>query len=220
MTDNSEKTPILETELIAGIGSAHPYLVVVLHGLGDSIAGYRWLPGMVDRSDVNYLLVNAPDAYDIGFSWYDIAGHPEAGVIRSRKLLFNLLDEQIASGYDAERIALFGFSQGCLMAVEVGLRYPHRLAGVVGISGYVFNLQELIRERSDVAGEQRLLITHGRYDPLIPIGPTRRQIEVLKSEGISVSWHEFDKDHTIQGELEMAVIRRFFESVMPPKAGG
>ena len=34
----------------------------MLHGLGDSIEGYRWMPEALDLPWLNYLLVNAPDA--------------------------------------------------------------------------------------------------------------------------------------------------------------
>ena len=46
---------------------------------------------------------------------------------RSRKLLFELLDDLRAKGFPAEQITFGGFSQGSLMAIEIGLRYPHRL---------------------------------------------------------------------------------------------
>ncbi len=62
------------------------------------------------------------------------------GVLRSRKLLFELLDDLRAKNFPAEQITLGGFSQGCLMTMDVGLRYPHRLAGLVGISGWVFEI--------------------------------------------------------------------------------
>ena len=78
---------------------------------------------------LNYLLVNAPDDYYGGFSWYDITGNHAPGVLRSRKLLFDLLDDLRARGYPTEQTTLGGFSQGCLMAIDVALRYPHRLAG-------------------------------------------------------------------------------------------
>ena len=70
------------------------------------------------------------------------------GVQRSRKLLFDLLDDLRAKGLPAEQITLGGFSQGCLMSIEVGLRYPHRLAGIVGISGWVCEPKKLMQELS------------------------------------------------------------------------
>ena len=63
------------------------------------------------------------------------------GVQRSRKLLFELLDDLRAKGFSPEQTTLAGFSQGCLMTIDVGLRYPHRFAGLVGISGWVFELK-------------------------------------------------------------------------------
>ncbi len=54
-------------------------LMVILHGLGDSSAGFRWLPAALNLPWMNYLLVNAPDAYYGGFSWYDFATDPTTG---------------------------------------------------------------------------------------------------------------------------------------------
>src|SRR6266852_2564338 len=119
-------------------------LMVVLHGLGDSIAGYRWLKELLALPWMNYLLVNAPDSYFGGFSWYDFGGDPGPGILRSRKLLFELFDAQRANGFPAEQTTLFGFSQGCLMTVDVGFRYPHLFAGLVGISGYVSEPERLL----------------------------------------------------------------------------
>ena len=116
---------MLDTELIPATEADSKWLMVVLHGLGDSMEGFRWLPRALDNPRLNTLLVNAPDGYLGGFSWYDIAA-PADGVERSRGLLFDLLDRQRAAGFATEQPILFGFSQGCLMTVEIGLRYPHR----------------------------------------------------------------------------------------------
>jgi len=97
---------------------------------------------------LNYLLVNAPDEYYGGYSWYDFTGDINSGVTRSRKLLFSLLEEQPEKGFPSTQTFLGGFSQGCLMSVEVGLRYPERLAGILGISGYVCDPEQLIKELS------------------------------------------------------------------------
>ena len=162
--------------------------MIMLHGLGDSIEGYRWLPEAMNLPWMNYLLVNAPDAYYTGFSWYDFAGDMAPGVQRSAQLLFDVLDAQRDAGFPTEQTIFGGFSQGCLMSVEVGLRYPRKFAGIVGISGYVCEPEKLVKEMSSVAREQRLLITHGTQDPMIPIAKVREQIGVLKSAGLRVEW--------------------------------
>lgn len=184
-------------------------LWIMLHGLGDSLEGYRWLPQVMGFPWMNYLLVNAPDEYYGGFSWFDFAGDIVPGVGRSRKLLFDLLDAQREKGFPAEQIIFGGFSQGCLMSLEVGLRYPHRLAGIVGISGYVCEPETLVKEFSPVAREQRLLITHGMQDPLLRFEVVRKQIAILEAAGLNIEFHQFNKAHTIAGEAELEVIRKF-----------
>jgi phospholipase/carboxylesterase len=200
---------MLETELIPAEQAGEPRLMIVLHGLGDSMEGYRWLPQAMGLPWLNYLLVNAPDRYYTGFSWYDFDGEPGVGIERSRKLLFDLLDKSRGQGFPAEKIVLFGFSQGCLMTIELGARYPHVLAGLVGVSGYVHEPEQLVRELSPQARQQRFLITHGTNDPLLPINEVRLQMEILRQAGLKIDWREFAKPHTIAGEAEVSVLRDF-----------
>ena len=211
---------MLTTELVPAREKNSPHRMVVLHGLGDSMEGYRWLPDALGLPWLNYLLVNAPDPYYGGYSWYDFASDPGPGVTRSRRLLFEVLDEQRARGFSAEETMLFGFSQGSLMAMEIGLRYPHRFAGVIGISGYVHEPERLLQELSPVARAQRFLVTHGTLDPLIPFSQVRQQMKRLRDEGIPIEWHEFIKEHTIAGEPELKVIRDFVRASFPSARTG
>ena len=200
---------MLHHEFIPAAEKNSRALWIMLHGLGDSIEGYRWLPEAMRLPGMNYLLVNAPDEYYGGFSWFNFGGDIVPGVARSRQLLFELLDAQRAKGFATEQTILGGFSQGCLMSVDVGLRYPHRLAGIVGVSGYVCQPEELVEQLSPVAFEQRLLVTHGTKDPLIRFADVREQVNVLKAAGLHIEFHEFLKAHTIAGEEELEVIREF-----------
>jgi phospholipase/carboxylesterase len=203
---------MLDTEFIAAAEKGSRRLLVALHGLGDSAAGMRWIPEALDLPWLNYLLVNAPDEYYGGFSWYDLYGDSAPGVKRSREMLFELLDAQRREGFPTEETVLFGFSQGCLMTIEVGARYPRKFAGLVGISGYVFEPERLVKEMSPVAKEQRFLVTHGVQDPVVPFAVTREQINLLKSAGLNIAWHEFKKAHTIAGEPEVRLIRDFIKA--------
>lgn len=202
----------LEHEFIPAQETGSRRLWIMLHGLGDSIEGYRWLPQAMQLPWMNYLLVNAPDKYYGGYSWFDFAGDIVPGVQRSRKLLFELLDARRAEGFPTEQTILGGFSQGCLMSIDVGLRYPRRFAGIVGISGYVCEPEKLVEELSPVARQQRLLVTHGTKDSIIRFADLREQINILKSAGLNIQFHEFLKEHTIAGEEELGLIRDFVRS--------
>ncbi|MEY4916196.1 MAG: hypothetical protein RL616_109 [Verrucomicrobiota bacterium] len=207
---------MLHTEFIPAAQRDSRALLVMLHGLGDSIEGYRWFPEAMNLPWLNYLLVNAPDEYYGGWSWFDIESQ-QPGVYRSRELLFKLLDELRAKNFPADQITLGGFSQGCLMTFDVGLHYPHRLAGLVGISGWIFEMEKLLAEIPPLAKQQRLLATHGPFDTVIPITGVREQLKKLQAAGFKADWREFPKAHTIHGEEELAVIRDFVRAGYPGK---
>jgi phospholipase/carboxylesterase len=196
---------MLTTHFIPAAQPPSRRLMIVLHGLGDSLEGWLWLPGALQLPWLNFLLVNAPDPYYGGWSWFDI--ETGAGVAASRQLLFQLLDG--LKEYPAGQIVFSGFSQGCLMSIEVGARYPRQLAGIVGISGFVHEPEKLVREMSPVARRQRFLITHGTQDPLLPIQGAREQVALLKKAGLNIEWREFVKAHNVAGAEEVAVIREF-----------
>lgn len=201
---------MLHSELIPAAERGSKRLMIMLHGLGDSIEGYRWFPEAMRLPWLNYLLVNAPDEYYGGFSWFDLnTENVTPGVIRSRALLFELLDAQRAKGFLTEETTLGGFSQGCLMTMEAGLHYPHKFAGLVGISGWVCNLKQVLQAIPPLARAQRFLLTHGTFDQVCSFGRTQRQVEEMRAAGLTIEWHEFAKPHTIAGEEELRVIRKF-----------
>lgn len=182
----------------------------MMHGLGDSVAGYRWLPAALQIPWLNYLLVNAPDPYFGGFSWYDFGGDPAPGILRSRRQLFELLDHFRAKGYPSDQTFVGGFSQGCLMTWEAGFYYPHRFAGLIGISGYAVEPEE--QALSPIARQQKFLITHGTLDQLVPFAEVKKQVQSLQRLKFQIQWHEFEKAHTIAGEEEINLIRDFITS--------
>jgi len=200
---------MLQTEFYPAAEKESRRLFVMMHGLGDSAVGYRWVPTMFRLPWMNYLLVNAPDSYFGGFSWYDFAGDASPGILRSRKMLFELLDHFRGKGFPTEQTFVSGFSQGCLMTWEAGLHYPHRFAGLIGISGYAFQPEKIARDLSPVARDQKFLISHGTFDQLIPFDEVKKQVQFLKSLGLQIQWHEFAKAHAIAGAEEIDLIRRF-----------
>jgi phospholipase/carboxylesterase len=210
----TDKNAPLDTLFIPAAEKSSRRLWVMLHGLGDSVGGYRWMPEAFKLPWMNYLLVNAPDDYYGGFSWFEFTEDASTevmrpGVERSRKLLFQLLDAQRAAGFPTDQTILGGFSQGCLMSLDAAARYPHKLAGVVGISGYVCEPERLVKELSPVAKEQEFLVTHGSFDPLLPLNVTHEQIKLLQRAGLNIRWQEFRKEHTIAGQAEIDLIREF-----------
>src|SRR5690606_15431194 len=196
----------------------------VLHGLGDSLQGFTWMPSQLGLDGLSYLLVNAPDDYYGGFSWFDFTGggaHMEnavPGILRGRRLIKGLVAEVMAQGVASRDILLFGFSQGCLMALDAGLRSDVRLGGICGVSGWLAFQNEYPEAFSPSAREQSFLVTHGFRDPLLPFAMSEAQCGFLKKQGIDMTFKAYDKDHTILPE-ELRDIREWLSQRLRDGAG-
>lgn len=139
-------------------------------------------------------------------AWYDILGtdivrrEDEAGLRNSQKLVEELIAEQKAQGIPANRIVLAGFSQGCAMTLQTGLRYQERLAGLMGLSGYLPLHATAANEVNDTNRDVPIFLVHGRTDPIIPIARAEQSRDMLLSLGYPVEWHEYMMPHSLCAE--------------------
>lgn len=187
-------------------------LCLVLHGLGDSKEGWKAVAPMLGLDGWGWCFVQAPDGYDVGYSWFDLdlgRMHVDAAQVRrSHGLLLGLLAHlEAAEGLPCERIALVGFSQGCLMTLETVLRHPRRFLAAIGISGWLHRDEDWPSGFGPALAQQRLLVTHGRWDPLIPIALARTRIERLRRLGVPLLWAEYDKEHSLDPHEEVPDLR-------------
>jgi len=190
------------------------HLLVILHGRGDSAEGFEDFQQELQLPDLNILLLNAPDPSYTGWSWYGLPPDQLPGILRSRRMLETAFREIFKQGYLPENCFLFGFSQGCLMTLEFGARFPFRLAGYVGVSGYVYDAETLVDEASPIATQGDWLITHGTVDEVLPVEVTRAQIQTLNRAGFALDYREYPKSHTIDPVVEFPLIREWLRARM------
>jgi phospholipase/carboxylesterase len=194
--------------------SASQRLVIVLHGRGDSAEGFLWLQEELDIDELNFLLLNAPDKYYTGYSWYDLPPDQLPGIQQSGELLARTLEQVEREGYSPDKTILFGFSQGCLMTLEFGSRYSRALAGYVGISGYCYDPDGILREMNPATNTGNWLITHGTMDDVLPVEVTRAQVKRLNDGGFRIDYREYPKTHTIDPEREISDIRAWLRTLL------
>ena len=216
----------LDYDLIPPTDPAHPAVrwVVVLHGLGDSKNGWKPVAGELDLPDTGWIFVQAPDAYYDGWSWFDLRlpdPRPDLSTVhRSRTMLRELLAQlEKERGIPCERIVLMGFSQGCLMALNLALAHERRFVGVIGISGWIAEMEIYPGGFGVAAVHQQVLMTHGVADQVIPIQVTRPQVKRLQGLGLELEWKEYRKAHHIDPEGELADIREFIVGLAVPAPG-
>jgi phospholipase/carboxylesterase len=142
-------------------------------------------------------------------AWYDIVHsdlgrrEDEGGLRRSQLQVEALIEREKARGIKADRIILAGFSQGCAMALQTGLRHPEKLAGLMCLSGYVPLSATVPSERSEASIDTPIFMVHGRADGVIPIARAEQSRDLLKSIGYQVEWHDYPMQHSLcQEEVE------------------
>ena len=142
-------------------------------------------------------------------AWYDITGadlvrrEDEAGLRASQKQIEALIEREKARGIPASRIILAGFSQGCAMTLQTGLRHSETLAGLMCLSGYVPLSASVPTERTQASLATPIFMVHGLHDGVIPIARATQSRDLLKSIGYQVEWHEYVMQHSLcQDEIE------------------
>lgn len=184
--------------------------LVFLHGLGDSPAGWSFLPAALTLPGLEIILVQAPIPYGPGWSWYDFE-NPRRGredIGDSRRALLELLAHL---DRPAGRTVLGGFSQGAVMSIEGGLRGPLALAGVLAISGYVPLLEDYPKAFSPTGAAVPVLATHGPWDSVLPLDMVRPQMEALAGAGANLVFETYDKAHDLDLEEELPRVRTWLE---------
>lgn len=189
-------------------GPENSKLLVVLHGRGDSLKPFRHFDDELPLPGFTYLLLNAPRKYDGGYTWYPFPPNQGKEVAKNRMKLMRMIEELKLQGWKPENIYFLGFSQGSLISIDLGLRYPERLGGIIGVSGYIYFHKNWKREIVDAAYETPFLITHGTEDIDLPIEDTRKDVWKLMLEaGLPITWKEFKKEHDICVDHETPYIK-------------
>ncbi|MCY1205305.1 Carboxylesterase 2 [compost metagenome] len=197
--------------------------VILMHGLGADGNDFVPIAGELDLSavgPVRFVFPNAPvipvtinGGYEMP-AWYDIAvadlvaREDEAGLRRSQASIEALIANEKARGIPAHRIVVAGFSQGCAMALMTGLRHGERLAGIVGLSGYLPIAATTAAERHGANHDTPVFLAHGRQDPVVPLARAEQSRDALLALGHPVEWHEYAMAHSVCME-EIADLNHF-----------
>ncbi|MEE8244687.1 MAG: carboxylesterase, partial [Pseudomonadales bacterium] len=130
--------------------------VIWMHGLGADAHDFEPIVPMFDLvAPVHFVFPNAPErpvTINGGTQmrvWYDIdpaagPGSGDADIQTSTEQITELIDREVANGTPTERIVLAGFSQGGVIALQLGLSIDARLAGIMALSTYVHEPDHLI----------------------------------------------------------------------------
>ena len=165
------KTIIIKPEKEIPINNA----IILLHGYGGDGKDISMLSLNWKRFLTNTVFL-CPDAHERcsinpnGFQWFDLTKEDPQYIleqsIKAENQLHQFIDE-IKKEYNLKnsQICLCGFSQGCMMSINLGLTSNENLNCIVGFSGKIINKDNLSRRK---ISNTKMLLFHGDIDEVVP----------------------------------------------------
>ncbi len=194
--------------------------VIWMHGLGADANDFVPIVEELDLSGcpgIRFVFPNAPTmpvTINGGYimrSWYDIIStdlvrrEDEAGLRQSQAAIEQLIAREIERGIAVDKIFLAGFSQGCAMTLQAGLRYPQKLGGLICLSGYLPLANLFEAERSAANQDTPIFMAHGLVDNVVPLVRAQQSRDLLKQAGYRLDWHEYMMPHSVCTEEVSAI---------------
>ena len=149
--------------------------IILLHGYGG------------DGKDISMLTLNwkrflkntvflCPDAHEVcalnpsGYQWFDLNKDDPEYILEETKKAENILNDYILEvrnfyNLNNSQICISGFSQGCMMSLNVGLTSDKEFNCIVGFSGKIINMKDLTDR---IKNKTEILMIHGENDPIVP----------------------------------------------------
>jgi predicted esterase len=203
-------------------------VVFMLHGLGDTAAGWTDVAHMLRDvvPHAKWVLPTAPTrpiTLNGGMpmpGWYDItslesiAGREDrGGLAETRRYVASLIAAEVAAGVPSDRIVVAGFSQGAAAALMT-LRDDAKLAGVVALSGYLPLAGD--GAASPANGATPVLMCHGDADAVVAYRFGTASRDAVVAAGLPVEFKAYaGMGHSACPE-ELRDVGDFLEARLPP----
>ncbi len=99
------------------------------------------------------------------------------------------------------------------MALHIGLRFPHKLAGIIALSGYLPLAMTANIEKHSANSSTPIFMAHGTFDPVVTFDRAQASHVMLETMGSQVDWNEYPMEHSVNHE-ELMDISRFLQRVL------
>ncbi|MDP1981391.1 MAG: alpha/beta hydrolase [Sulfuritalea sp.] len=189
------------------------FSVIWMHGLGADGSDFEPVVpelGLDDSPGIRFIFPHAPAipvTCNGGYvmpAWYDIISLDsnsrtvdEAGIVRTRQEIRDLMARENQRGVPCSRIFLAGFSQGGAIAYTTALTHAEPLAGVIALSTYI-PTQKLIADEATSANQALpIFAAHGSEDDVVSVELGIRARDFLTARGHPIEWHEYPMPHSI-----------------------
>lgn len=215
------------------LSAAGAFGVIWLHGLGASGHDFEPLIPELVMPAINaghwpamaFVLPHAPHrpvTINGGYvmpAWYDITSLDRSALGEAPGLRDSIQDlhAEIRAfstlGIPPERVFVVGFSQGGAVALAGGLRFPQRLAGIVGLSTYLPLLDSLPAELEAANKDTPIWLALGSQDPVVTPELTRDSRAALQKLGVESELKSYPMQHSVC-DAEVSDLRAWMQRVI------
>ena len=194
------------------------YTVIWLHGLGAD--GNDFVPvipelKLPDSLAIKFIFPHAPvrpitlnNGYKMR-AWFDMFSLDqkdnanEDDILVAVSWINEFISEEVKQGTPENKILLAGFSQGGVIAIHAGLRYPKKLAGIMMLSTYIPFEENLLKLNHQSQKGIGIFVAHGINDPVIPFKSWQNYVPKLEALGFNVEAHSYPMEHSVsQSEIQ------------------
>ena len=182
--------------------------IILCHGYGGdgkdiSVLANNWQRFLPDTI---FLCPNAPEICSVnpqGYQWFDLSSEKEE-VILEKSLIaedkLNILLDQVLNNFHltTSNLALVGFSQGCMISIQVALKKKEQINSLIGYSGKIINQKHL---SNNINSKPKIFLMHGTNDTIVPPTHLLEAKEYLNKCGIKIKTKLFKNcEHKIPVE--------------------
>ena len=167
----------LNTVILEPLSKTKPKNAVILcHGYGGDgkdisiLAGYwrTYLP------DTIFVCPDAPEqcaANKSGYQWFDLIDENSEQILSKSLVAENKLNKLIdevkeQNNLPANKIAIGGFSQGCMISLQTGIKRKDKINSIIGYSGKIIDTEHLGK---NIVSRPNVILMHGDIDQIVSV---------------------------------------------------
>ena len=195
--------------------------IILLHGYGGDGKDISMLSMNWKRHLPNTIFI-CPNGHEpcainpLGFQWFDLTNDDPNYIleqtIKAEKKLHKFIKE-IKNEFNLknDKIILSGFSQGCMMSINLGLTSDQEYSCIVGFSGKIINQEDL---KSRIKVSTKTLLIHGDADQVVQPNFLLEAKDFFIRNNIEIETHLIKNcDHNIPIESSSIALNYFLKKI-------
>ena len=150
--------------------------VILCHGYGGdgndiSILANYWKNYL---QETVFICPDGPEKCEVspgGFQWFDLMNQSKEQILNKSivaEIKLNKLINEVKENYNlsSSKISIGGFSQGCMLTLQTGIKRKDKINSIIGYSGKIIDIEHL---SNNINSKPEIILMHGDKDAVVPV---------------------------------------------------